>query len=111
VSQLNLTVASWFDREDLVIEIESGDEDFGLVTYDAEAGQAIIEIYPRANNDDWRFDLGEVRAVLERAERRIMEVAGPLPDEPRQAPIDGDGSARGQAQVEPTAGAPRPGGT
>jgi hypothetical protein len=114
MGDLELTVASWSDRDDLVVELTTGQgaetEDWGLVTYDRAAGRAILELYPRAGNDDWRFDLGEVRAILERAERRIMEVAGPLPDDRRPAPSDGDGSARGQATVEPEAGARVPGG-
>lgn len=78
MSELTYTVASWFDRDDLVIEIEAGDEDVGLVTYDPTSNRAVIDLYPRGDNRDWHFDLEEVRAILESAHRRILEVAGPI---------------------------------
>jgi hypothetical protein len=114
MGDLELTVASWSDRDDLVVELTAGEgaeaEDWGLVTYDQATGRAILELYPRAANDDWRFDLREVRDILERAERRIMEVAGPLPDDPQRALVDGTESADERTTVEPDAGARVPSG-
>lgn len=82
MSTLRLTVASWDDREDLVIELtvedETSIEGWGLVTYDPDRGKAIIDLYPRANDSDWHFDLDDVNAILTLANERIMEVAGPI---------------------------------
>jgi hypothetical protein len=90
MGDLHLAVASWGDRDDLVVELTVGEgseaEDWGLVTYDPRTRRALLELYPRATGADWRFDLDQVRALLERAQRRIMEVAGPLPDEAEHPP-------------------------
>lgn len=85
MSTLRLTVASWDDRDDLVIELTTGDgaatEDWGLVTYDPDRGKAVIDLYPRANDSDWHFDLDDVNSILALANERIMEVAGPIASE------------------------------
>jgi hypothetical protein len=79
MDELKLTVASWADREDLVVEIESGDEDFGLVTYSHDSGEPMLEIYPRQAGGDWCFRLEDLRAVLTEANDRIKRVTDPLP--------------------------------
>ena len=85
MSKLQLTVASWADRDDLVIELTTGEgaatEDWGLVTYDPDQGKPVIDLYPRANDGEWHFDLDEVNTLLARAKDRIMEVAGPIASE------------------------------
>jgi hypothetical protein len=43
MNELTCTVASWLDRDDLVTELEAGDEDFGLVTYDPSSNRAVID--------------------------------------------------------------------
>ncbi|HUG62331.1 MAG TPA: hypothetical protein VMP03_10825 [Methylomirabilota bacterium] len=91
MSDLYLTVASWDDRDDLVIELTVGDgasaEDWGLVTFDPTSNRPVLELYPRSGDRDWRFDLDEVQAVLALARDRIVEVAGPIP--PENMEIDG----------------------
>ncbi len=74
---LSLTVASWAERDDLVIEIDDGDEQVGLVTYDPLRGKPIVELYPRSSGAEWNFDLDELNAILVIARDRILEVAGP----------------------------------
>jgi len=80
MNDLTLTVASWADRDDLVVELTTGTgaetEDWGLVTIDQITGRVMLDLYPRAGGADWRFDLGDVLAVLERAKCRAVEVAG-----------------------------------
>lgn len=82
MGDLHLTVASWDDRDDLVIELTKGEgtetEEWGLVTFDQASGRAVLDLYPRASGTDWRFDLDEVCDILTRAQRRILEVAGPV---------------------------------
>ena len=82
MANLHLTVASWSDRDDMVIELTVGngsdEEDWGLVTYDDASGRAVIDLYPRASGEDWHFDLDEVCQILARAKKRILEVAGPI---------------------------------
>jgi len=81
MSKLSLTVASWADRDDLVIELtaEKGesDEEWGLVTYDPIVGKPVIDLYPRLSGAEWHFDLDEVNAILQLARDRIIEIAGP----------------------------------
>ena len=77
MKELSLTIASWDDREDLVIEIDHGDEQVGLVTYDASLGKPTIDLYPRSSNMEWHFDHDELNAILALARDRIVEVAGP----------------------------------
>lgn len=81
MTEMTLTVASWADREDLVVEIEAGGEDFGLVTHDMSSGKPVIEIYPRMSGQDWRLDLDDVREILDKACGRIRQVAGPVETE------------------------------
>ena len=81
MSRLHLTVANWAEREDLVIELTTGDgaeeADWGLVAYDPKLGKPVIDLYPRPNNGEWHFDLDELNAILALARDRIVEVAGP----------------------------------
>lgn len=85
MGDLRLTVASWDEREDLVIELTVEDntsiDEWGLVTYDEIAGKPVIDLYPRADGGEWHFDLDEVNAILARAKERIIEVAGPITSE------------------------------
>ncbi len=74
---LSLTVASWAERDDLVIEIDDGDDQVGLVTYDPLRGKPTIELYPRSTGAEWTFDLDELSAILNLARERILDVAGP----------------------------------
>ena len=80
-SNLRMTVASWADREDLVIELTTGEgadaEDWGLVTFDPELGKPVVDLYPRLNNGEWHFDLEELSAILALALEEILEAAGP----------------------------------
>lgn len=84
MSSLSLTVASWADRDDLVIEIDDGDEQLGLVSYDPILEKPVIELYPRGTGGEWHFDLDEISAMFAMARERILEVAGP---EAREAMI------------------------
>lgn len=100
MSNLHLTVASWSDRDDLVIEltVEEGAaaEDWGLVTYDQASGAAVLDLYPRANGEDWRFDLEEACALLGRAQRRIQEVAGPIAADEQRSDVASEAASGGQ---------------
>ena len=82
MGDLHLTVASWSDRDDLVVELTVGEgsdeEDWGLVTYDAASGRAVIDIHPRASGGEWHFDLDELCEILAPAKLRILDVAGPV---------------------------------
>lgn len=95
---LSFTVASWADRDDLVIELTTGDgdkaEEWGLVTYDPSEGKPVIELYPRMSGGEWNFDLDELNAILEKARERILYVAGP---EAREAML----AAQTEMQVAP----------
>ena len=97
MSDLYLTVASWDDRDDLVIELTAGDgadaEDWGLVTFDPTSNKPVLEQYPRSDGGDWRFDLDEVRAILALARDRIVEVAGPIPPENSEIDTSDAGTA------------------
>jgi hypothetical protein len=81
MGKLYMTVASWDDRDDLVIELTVGDgadaKDWGLVTYDPTSNKPVLELYPCPDGGDWRFDLEEVSAILAKAREEILEAAGP----------------------------------
>lgn len=82
MDDINLFVASWDDREDLVVELTTGQgadaEDWGLVSFDEAAGRPVIDLYPRRDGKDWRFDLDDVRNALETAHRTVLEVAAAM---------------------------------
>lgn len=75
MDELTVTLASWFDRDDLVIELEALAGDFGLVTIDPSSGAPTIEIYPPPAGSEWRFDLAALRTALEQAHLSALEIA------------------------------------
>jgi hypothetical protein len=116
MSELRLTVASWEEREDLVIELTVEDDtqidEWGLVTYDEIAGKPVIDLYPRPDGGEWHFDLDEVSAILARARKRIMEVAGPITSEQsgiESANNDQSSGTQGRTTVPVGAGSARSG--
>lgn len=74
MDELSVTIASWFDRDDLVIELESPAGDFGIVTIDPASGAPTIEIYPPPTESEWRFDLATLRTALEQAHLSALEI-------------------------------------
>ena len=86
MDEIKLTIASWFDRDDLVIELEAAAGDFGLVTIDPASGTPVIEIYPPVASGEWRFDLAALRTALEQAHRSALEIAPSAAREPDRSP-------------------------
>ncbi len=87
MDELYLTVASWDDSDYLVVELTTGEgdeiEDWGVVTLDPESLRAKIDLYPRADNQDWHFDLEDVQQALEKAHQVMREVAESVAAEKR----------------------------
>ncbi len=79
MNEISLTVASWDDQDHLVVELTTGEgtqtKDWGLVTLDPESGRAMLDLYPKGANQDWRFDHEEVRQTLDKAHEVMREVA------------------------------------
>ncbi len=79
MGDLYLTVASWSDNDYLVVGLTTGEgeeiEDWGVVTLGPESLRAKIDLFPRADNQDWHFDLEELRQALEKAHQVMREVA------------------------------------
>ena len=73
---LSLAVASWTERDDLVINIDAGDDQVALVTYDPLRCGQTIDVYPGSSEAEWSFDLDELSAILRLARDRFIEFAG-----------------------------------
>jgi hypothetical protein len=60
------------DRDNLVAELWSGNEQWGEISQETDTLQ--LEIYPKTSNEDnaaWSFDLSEVLEKLLEAEKRL----------------------------------------
>jgi hypothetical protein len=69
---ITIQIASVPDRENLVAELWYNDEQWGEVS--RENGITKLEIYPRINKDNpniWSFDLSEVIAKLQEAQKNL----------------------------------------
>jgi hypothetical protein len=67
--EFRLTLASPPDRERLVVEVFSGDEQ--IAELNRESGDIEIELYPRRRGTPWIFPCAEFLEVLSRAKDRL----------------------------------------
>jgi hypothetical protein len=78
MSRLRHTVASWSDRDDVVVELARDEDDLGHLAFDRATGRIELILYPAPSGSDWQLDLDEFQDLLTRARCRLMEVAGPV---------------------------------
>lgn len=76
---LQVTVASWAERDDLVAELSTGDEDIGHLSIDRESGKTLLALYPPPSGADWRFDLDDFEKALAKARTRLEATAPSVP--------------------------------
>lgn len=82
---MKIEITSPPDREALVAELWWGDEMWGEVNQ--EAGALMIELYPRASGQVWRFPLADFLEVLRKAGAQLLGKAAPLDGEVPSEPI------------------------
>lgn len=76
-----LIMASWPDKEHLVVELLHKGLLWGIITEEDE--QPILELYPAPEGTHWEIPLADVLAVLEHTQKRLS--ASENPDSPQLA--------------------------
>jgi hypothetical protein len=61
---VQVTVASWAERDDVVAELSVGDEDVGHLSVDPASGKTLLALYPSPSGADWQFELDDFEAAL-----------------------------------------------